>query len=272
MLDFFGNTARITGVLCLLCAGTAHGQRMVAVDSSRALYEIDITTGATTSIGTVSSNASTTAGLAYDASTGTLYLSSTGNDSLYTLDLTTGTATLVGSYGDPTIVMHGLEFDDSTMTLYAASGTSGSNNNLFDVNTSTGLATLIGPTGVTSFTNLGYNSDTNVLYGTNSGADSFYSVDRATGAMTFIGLLNTSTNPNGLAYNRDNGLMYMVDNTTDMFYTVDMATGSATAIGSTGPGNLLGLVYIPVPEPAGLLTALAGLVIAGMRIRGSRIS
>ena len=56
--------------------------RLIAVDSSRALYEIDMNTGAKTQIGTVSTNASTTAGLAYDRATGTVYLTSTGNDSV----------------------------------------------------------------------------------------------------------------------------------------------------------------------------------------------
>lgn len=82
-------------------AGSAFGQGvMIAVDSSRALFEINIATGAKTPIGTVSSNAGTTAGLAYDQATGTIYLTSTSTDSLYTLDLATGNATLVGFYGD----------------------------------------------------------------------------------------------------------------------------------------------------------------------------
>jgi len=72
-----------------------------------------------------------------------------------------------------------------------------------------------------------------------------------------IGPLNGPTNPNGVAFNRDNGLMYMVDNSTDNLYTINLLTGAATLIGSTGSGNLLGLVYIPVPEPASV--ALLGL-------------
>ncbi len=89
-------------------------------------------TGAKTAAGIVSANASTTAGLASDHSTGTVYLTSTGNDSLFTLDLTTGTATLVGAYGDAALVMHGLEWDDSTGTLY---GSSSHNDGLYRINT-----------------------------------------------------------------------------------------------------------------------------------------
>lgn len=214
-------------------------ERLVAVDSSRAIYEIDMNTGAKTQIGTVSSNASTTAGLAYDRANGILYLTSTGNDSLFTLDLATGNATLIGFYGDSSLVMHGLEYDDSTGTLYG-----GSNGNLYRIDKVTGLATQVGVSGLTSFTNLGYDSNNDVLYATNSGSDSFYRVDRATGAMTLIGPLATSTNPNGLAYDWSGHRMFMIDNSTDNLYTIDLATGAATIVGSTGSGNLLGLVYL----------------------------
>lgn len=93
------------------------------------------------------------------------------------------------------------------------------------------------------------------MYLTNSGADNFHTINRATGATTLIGPLNGPTNPNGLAYNWDNGLLYLIDNTTDNLYTINTATGAASVIGSTGSGNLLGLVYIPapVPEPATLV-------------------
>lgn len=228
--------------LVVLGGGSAVAQgRLIAVDSTRALYEIDMLTGVKTPIGTVSPNASTSAGLAYDRTNQIMYLTSTGNDSLYTLDIATGTATLVGFYGDASVFMHGLEYDDSTGNLY---GVSSHNNGLYLIDKNTGVASLIGTSGLTSFTNLGYNSDTNVMYASNSGADSFYIMDRATGAVTLLGPLNGPTNPNGLAYNWSNQTMYLIDNSTDNLYTVDLATGAATLIGSTGPGNLLGLAYV----------------------------
>ncbi|HRI43952.1 MAG TPA: hypothetical protein PLL78_10565 [Fimbriimonadaceae bacterium] len=214
-------------------------ERLVALDSSRAIYELDMNNGSKTQIGTVSANASTTAGLAYDRANGILYLTSTGNDSLFTLDLATGNATLIGFYGDSSLVMHGLEYDDSTGTLYG-----GSNGNLYRIDKNTGVATLVGISGLTSFTNLGYDSNNDVLYATNSGSDSFYRVDRTTGAMTLIGALQTSTNPNGLAYDWSGRRLFMIDNSTDNLYTINLATGAATVIGSTGSGNLLGLVYL----------------------------
>ena len=229
-------------------AAEAQTPHLIAVDSSRAYFEIDPATGAKTPLGTVSSNAGTTAGLAIGPSN-TVYLTSTGNDSLYTLDLGTGTATLVGAYGDAAIVMHGLEYVAATNTLYGASS---HNNGLYEINQATGAATLIGTTGLSSFSNLGWNSDTGVMYLTNSGADSFYSIDLATAAVTLIGTLNGPTNPNGLAYDPLTGTLYLVDNSTDSFYSINMTTGAATLIGAQGSGNLLGLAWLDGPIPVEL--------------------
>lgn len=240
--------------------------RLIAIDSSRALYDIDVNTGAKTQFATASANAGTTGGLAYDEDTGTVWLTSTSLDQLFTLDLVTGNATLVGDYGS-NVVMHGLEWDSSTNTLYGASSTP---NTFYKIDINTGFATAIGGMGLNSFWNLGYDSDTDTLYGTHSGTtDSFYRIDRTTGTPTLIGVLGgvpASTNPNGLAYDRDNGIMYMIDNTTDFLYKIDVTTGAATAIGSTGTGNLLGLLYIPkIPAPGAV--ALLGLAALPLRRR-----
>ncbi|MET0552506.1 MAG: hypothetical protein ABW221_05685 [Vicinamibacteria bacterium] len=232
-------------------AATSHAgsnPHLVAIDSSRAFSEIDAATGAKTPLGTASANAATTAGLAVGPSN-VVYLSSTTNDSLYTLDLLTGTATLVGAYGDPAIVMHGLEYVPSTGTLYGASSHNGG---LYVIDQSTGAATLVGTSGLTSFTNLGWNSATGVMYATNSGTDGLYTMDLATGAATPVGPLLGPTNPNGLAFHPIIGSLFLVDNSTDTLYTLNLATGAATPVGSTGAGNLLGLAYVDGQVPVEL--------------------
>lgn len=226
----------------VLAAGSsvAMGQgRMIAIDSARVLYEIDRTTGAKTQIG-VASGGATTGGLAYDAASQTLYLTSTSLDSLFTLDLDTFEATLVGAYGDTSVVMHGLEWNSSNNTLYG-----GSNGNIYTIDTDTGLATLLFNTGTTSFANLVHDSLNDVMYMTSSNTDSFYSLDLDFFFANLIGPLTGPTNPNGLAYVPEDDAIYLVDNSTDILYTIDRTTGAATAIGSTGAGNLLGLVWIP---------------------------
>ena len=72
----------VSGLFVLLTATVGLGQHMIAVDSSRAMYEIDVATGAKTSIGTVSANAGTTAGLAIGAAN-VVFLTSTSLDSLF---------------------------------------------------------------------------------------------------------------------------------------------------------------------------------------------
>lgn len=229
-----------------LCA-TASAGTMYAVESTRALSTVNLTTGVRTPIGAVSVNVGTPGGLAYNPATATMYVSSTDLDSLFTLDLNTGIATLVGSYNDPAVVMHGLEFHDATGQLY---GVSSHNGGLYLIDAVTGNATLVGPTGATGFVNLGYNADSGVMYGTSAGNDSFYMIDHLTGSGTLIGPLLGPTNPNGLAYNRDDGMLYLVDNTTDTLYIINLPTGMAQPIGSTGAGNILGLAYVPtVPPP-----------------------
>jgi hypothetical protein len=260
----------VVAALAVLPGGALAQGRLLAIDSSRAFYEIDMATGAKTLLGTVSANAGTTGGLAYDRANDIIYITSTSLDSVFTLDLVTLNATLIGAYGDSAIVMHGMEYDDSTGILY---GVSSHNNGLYNINKTTGNATLIGTSTLTSFTNLGYNSDTDTMYASNSGADSFYLMNRANGSTTLIGPLNGPTNPNGLAYNWETQTMFLIDNTTDNLYTVNLNTGAATLVGSTGTGNLLGLMFMPsaIPEPGtltllGSAAALASL--GGWRFRG----
>jgi DNA-binding beta-propeller fold protein YncE len=129
---------------------------------------------------------------------------------------------------------------------------------------------VVGSTGLpTSFLNLGYNSDTNVMYGTHTNTDSLYTVDRATGAATLIGPMTGTENPHGLAYNFNNDTMYLVDSNTDNLYTVNLQTGAVTIVGSTGAGNLLGLAFVPeIPEPSTL--AAAGLLSGAALLRRRR--
>lgn len=225
-----------------LLPAAATAQRLVAVDSNRALSTIDAFTGQKTPLATVTANIGTPGGLAFDAAAGVLYAVSTSTDGLYTVDLLTGAALAVGPFGDPAIVMHGLEVDSSTGTLY---GTSSHDGGLYTIDRTTGAATLVGLSGLVGTLNLGYDSRTDRLFATSTGGDSLYSVNRATGAMSLIGNLQGSTNPQGLAFDAAIGTLYLVDNASDLLYAIDTATGQGHAIASTGAGNLLGLAWLP---------------------------
>ncbi|MBL8863147.1 MAG: hypothetical protein JNK02_14215 [Planctomycetes bacterium] len=215
--------------------------RLIALDASRAIYELDRATGAKVQIGTAAANAGTPGGLARDPATGSVFLTSSTTDSLYRLDLATGAASLVGFHGSTSFVMTGLEWDSAQQTLWGAS-----NGNLYRVNPASGATQQIGVTGLTSFTNLAYVPATDTLYLTNVATDALYTIDRSVGQLTVVGPLgSTAANASGLAYDTDAGLLYLVDSVSDVLYTVSLATGAATPVGSTGPGNLQALVFLP---------------------------
>ncbi len=228
---------RLTAVLSILAVcgfvGSASAGQLIAVDSTRNLYEIDAATGAKTLIGTVSSFVGTTAGLARNPANGTIYVTSATTDTLYTIDVGTGSATVIGGYGTTSVVMHGLEWDSVQNTLWGGSG-----GNLYHINPANGFASLVGLSGLSAFLNLGYVPGANVLYGTNNGTDSLYQVDRNTGVLTLVGPLGMGpTNPSALAYDSENSVLYMLDANSDSLYTVDPATGAAALVGSTGSGR-----------------------------------
>ncbi|MBL8731978.1 MAG: hypothetical protein JNN13_06380 [Planctomycetes bacterium] len=236
----------LTLLLLPLAAAPLRGQRLLAFDSDRTVYELDRTTGARTRLGTVSSNVGIAAGLAYDLLHGKLYLSSTSTDSLYLLDVTDWSATWVGGYGGAFLLMHGIEYDPTTDQLF---GMSSHVNRLYSLDRSTGAATLIGATGlISSYANLVFDL-TRGMRMTDGSSDGLYTIDTTTAAVTWIGPLAgpapVCTSANGLAYDLDHDTLYMVDNQTDHLYTIDPLTAATTPIGPVGSSNLLGLVYIP---------------------------
>jgi len=251
--------------LLALTSGIAQG-RLVAIDSSMALVELNMTTGARTPITTVTGGPANITGLAYDRQLDILWGAANGNDSLYTINYTTGVATLVGAFNPGhDVTLPGLEFDDSTGALYMTSALAGT---FYSVNKSTGQATLIGTHGITASTSMGYHINNDVMYAINTSTDSLYTLNRGTGAMTLIGAMAGTILPNSLAFNHDTNTMFMTDTSTDSLYTLNLATGVPTLVGSTSVGNLQGMVYInPVPEPGTVCALMLGIALLAARRR-----
>ena len=86
---------------------------------------------------------------------------------------------------------------------------------------------------------LALDTSTNTLYMSDACLDSCTTIglariDLATGALTFIGSHETSSNVGGLAYVAANDTLYGSDMDSHDLVTVDRTTGKLTAIGRRG--------------------------------------
>lgn len=151
------------------------------------LVTIDPTTGAGTTIGTVTTTdpagISAMQGLAFGAD-GTLYGAGTALGStisnLYSVNRTTGVASLIGSTNATSI--QGLDFNDAKGVLYAYNGNGdAATRGLRTVNTTTGASTFIGPVGGSGTLNLASIAFTpdGTLWGSNTSG--LWTINPATG-------------------------------------------------------------------------------------------
>ena len=136
-----------------------------------------------------------------------LYAVNNFTNNLVVFDLLTNNLSVVGSLGSigPTN-FGGMAYDSNSQTMYMVGGRN--NNNLYTVDINTGSATLIGSHGVSDLLGLAFDTQNNVLYGTQnafSGASGFFSLNTSTGAATTIqtNIASSGRGIDGLAYDRD---------------------------------------------------------------------
>jgi len=156
---------------------------------------------------------------------------------LGTYDQTTGVFT-------PTVVttgivgtITGMKFDPTSTTVYVSSATQ-----LFTMDMTTGVATLVG-----NFTHVGpliidiAISNLGQMYGHDIATDSLYSINKATGATTVIGLTGQNTNfAQGMDFDASTDTLYAfmyIGGGVNNLSTFNLATGAATIIvpGPAGP-------------------------------------
>ena len=163
--------------------------RMYALDFgfSQQIHEINPATAAATPVGFI--GAPFQNALDFD-SHGNLYSWGNATDQVFTIDLTTGAATLVGSTGG--FLSGGDLAFDLDGRLYGATLTS-----LVEIDVATGAGTLVGSFGPSSVFGLEIDADGRMyaFEGNDNGsvADA-YSVDKTTGAATFIGTIANAVN------------------------------------------------------------------------------
>jgi hypothetical protein len=237
-----------------LLAGLAGAETLYTIeDSTDRLCMLDTTTGVVTPIGQL--NVSFLYGdLAYDTSTGTLYMSNgwaTSPSQLYTVNLQTGAATLVGSMGANEIF--GLAYDQVSNRLYASRSINGTG--FYEIERSTGAATLVGTPGV-HLEALTWVGSTGELVGLRAGAASLHLIDPSDGSQSLLVSGSGFIHYGGMAWSSTSNRVFVLDLLGGL-YQFDPTNGYARTTLLGGLGNFDGLVSVNLgcPTPTAYCTA-----------------
>lgn len=122
--------------------------------------------------------------------------------------------------------------------LYATS--SGS---LYTVDPTSGALSLIGATGG-DIEGLGYDPNTDTLYGSEANNDELVTLNQSTGALTQVGPFNTPFGNGGLAFDPVGNVLYLTTS-SQAIRTVNTSTGQATFVGSGANIGLQGIAFDP---------------------------
>jgi hypothetical protein len=125
-----------------------------------------------------------------------------------------------------------MDFDPTTRTLYAQGWANGTTGVLLTIDPATGAATEVGPSeglaGNDTIADMSFRSD-GALYAMSGGGGFLnvpvYTIDKSTGAVTFLGGSNTRGGGNGIAFSPSDVLFHA--NGTEL-HTLDQTTGAAT--------------------------------------------
>lgn len=259
------------GVVVALSLSAASGvfaqSRLFGIDGLN-LVELNPSTGAVMNSTPITGGLSgSIGGLAYNAATDTMYLSSTTLDNLWTINYNTGAATLVGGYNlGGTEVMHGLGIDNAGQ-LYGYSTNAAAGARFFSINSSTGQATGISDPGFGGFGSLSFVAATSTMYLADTVGDRLLTIDRITGAATPVGLFGVAAQVGvGLAYDPAFGMLAANNTGTDSLYSLNLQTGAATLIANLTTTNILSLEFV-VPAPGTLALLGLGGIMCGRRRR-----
>ncbi len=280
--------ATLSLLLLCLAAPARAGSTLYAIGNGpglSGLYTLDPLTGAATLEWDLPGVYLYAGGLAYDASTDTLYavgatVADSGTSRLFSINRHTGVMTVFpGMSPTLNLTSGGLAIHPLTGVLYAT-GTNGFQSTaLFTIDKQSGVPTLVGQNGgqccVVPFgfnmDGLGFRAD-GTLFANGmtlstppiNGAYSYlYTIDLASGLATAIGCHGVNVGRqliySGLAFD-DNGVLFSLGSISASaggLYSVDPATGAATVIGNTLlPIGVDGaLVFVPDGPPAPYCTA-----------------
>ena len=209
---------------------------------SLAMYSIDATTGAFTSIGTIAAGGVPDF-LAVDPAGNFLYMAavnatpgSAGSVSMYAINATTGSLTSIGTItagGNPNAVAvdpagkfaYVPNWDSNDVSMYTINATTGALTSIGTTAARTGpVAVAVDPTG-------------QFAYVPNSGSNdvSMYTINSTTGSLTLIGMVAAGSSPSSIAIDPSGKFVYVTNSGSNdvSMYSIG-ATGSLTLIGTIG--------------------------------------
>ncbi|MGA7823259.1 MAG: beta-propeller fold lactonase family protein [Steroidobacteraceae bacterium] len=213
---------------------------------SVAMYTIDATTGALTSIGTINGNCpglclpssvvvDPSGKFAYVASGVGSYGNFPYTVGMYTINATTGALTSIGTIAagtDPVSVA----VDPSGKFVYVTN--SGSNDvSMYTIDATTGSLTSIGTIAAgTHPVSVAVDPSGKFVYVTNSGSNdvSMYTINATSGSLTSIGAIAAGTAPVSVAVDPSGKFAYLTNSGSNdvSMYTINATTGSLTLIGT----------------------------------------
>jgi hypothetical protein len=226
-------------------------------ESTDVLYTVDVASLTFTPVGPLGV-AYAFGDLAYDTSTGTMYMSNGWGQgsgvpsNLYKVNLATGAATFIGSMGEASVFA--LAYDPVGNKLYGATSTI-SPYDFVEINRSTGAATVIGGTNL-STDGLTFVGSTGDVVGLNAGPGGLYSFDLSTGVPTQLTPGGGFVDNCGIAWSSATNKIYSIDWSGNLF-AFDVANGYARQTVTNGFGSYDGLASVSsvAPPPTAYCTA-----------------
>jgi YVTN family beta-propeller protein len=211
------------------------------VPNSVAIYTINATTGALTSIGTTTVEGFA-ASVAVDPSGKFAYVTtasgtaSAGSVSMYTINAPTGTLASIGTIAagtnpgsivvDPTgKFVYVANFSSGDVSMYTINATTGGLTSMGTIDTGTGpVSVAVDPAG-------------KLAYVANFGSNdvSMYTINATTGALTSIGTIAAGLSPTSIAVHPSGKFAYVTNSMSNdvSIYSIDSDTGALTLIGTT---------------------------------------